>query len=266
MNFILALFASLLAVGGSGNSSSGSAASAASAPGAGASDKEENTDAGDGDETLASLTSPDTAFYAEDGTLILEAESAQASGAWVERTVDGEKAMLWDAETNSYNKAQDGEALSFEFVAEEAGTYFIGIHGGRVTEAMNADDVRNDTGNDSFVKLTNLETGQVILEPTKLFIGLGSADETLKWGQTFDKHDEKSPAKVNLEEDTAYRLELIGRSDGHAIDRVTLNKDSVLRDTEADESQLLMEQLSLPAVPFAELPVESDDDEMLEML
>ena len=143
MNFILALFASLLAVGGSGGSSSGSAAGAAAAPGA---DKEKNTDAGDGDETLASLTSPDTAFYAEDGTLILEAESAQASGAWVERTVDGEKAMLWDAETNSYNKAQDGEALSFEFVAEEAGTYFIGIHGGRVCSMIGVAHGQFDPG------------------------------------------------------------------------------------------------------------------------
>ncbi len=247
MNFLLALFASLLAAAGSGGGSSGTTPT-----GTTTSNGDTGSGANDGDtpsETLAALASPESAFYAEDGTLVLEAESGTASGEWEQRTIDGERVMLWDAESNSYNNAQDDEALSFEFVAEEAGTYFIAIHGGRSARTMDPDDVRSDTGNDSFVKMTNLETGDVILSPTKLFIGLGSADEDLRWGQTFDAHEQKSDAKVVLEKDTAYRLDLIGRSDGHIIDRVTLNKDSFLKDTEVDESAGLLESLTLAALP-----------------
>ena len=263
MNLLLALFASLLAAGGAAGGG-GSTSAAASTP----ENDESGTDSGDNSsELLASLTSPETAFYSEDGVLVLEAESGKALGEWEERTVDGEKVMLWDAESNSYGSAKETEALSFEFVAEEAGTYFIAIHGGRVTSAMDADDVRNDTGNDSYVKLTNLETGEVILDPTKLFVGLGDADEELRWGKTFDKDDVKSDAKINLEQDTAYRLDLIGRSDGHMIDRVTLAKGGFLRDTEVEESAQLLDQLTLAAVPESEIFVPEDTEEdVLELL
>ena len=263
MNLLLALFASLLAAGrasgGSGGVQQGSVDDAEpSVP-----DEEPEQDS----DTLDALTSPENTFYSEDGVLVLEAESGIASGSWEGRFVDGEQVMLWDAEANSYNKAQDDEALSFEFVAEEAGTYFIAIHGGRVSSAMDAEDVRNDTGNDSFVRVTNLETGEVILDPTKLFVGLGDADEDLRWGKTFDKDHVKSDAQVALEKETAYRIDLIGRSDGHMIDRVTLAKDGFLRDTEVEESGFLLEQLALPAIFVSELPMPKDDEEdMLEML
>lgn len=264
MNLLLALFASLLAAGGAGGS--GSSTAAASTP----DDSDSGSGSGGDDKSpdlMASLTSPETTFYSEDGVLVLEAESGFASGAWEEKTVDGEQVMLWDAESNSYGSAKDTEALSFEFVAEEAGTYFIAIHGGRVSSAMDAEDVRNDTGNDSYVKITNLESGEVILDPTKLFVGLGDADEELKWGQTFDKDHVKSQSKINLEEETAYRLDLIGRSDGHMIDRVTLAKDGFLRDTEVEESALLLDQLTLSEVPESELVVLADTEEdMLDLL
>ena len=167
--------------------------------------------------------------------------------------------MLWDAESNSYNRVQDDQALSFEFVAEEAGTYSISIHGGRVASTMDPDDVRDDTGNDSYVRVTNLETGEVVVDPTKLFIGLGSADETLRWGTTFDENHDFSPAQAELEAGTAYRLDLIGRSDGHAIDRVTLAKGGHLRDTDLAESGLFLDATSsetLSAIP----PEEEDAD------
>ena len=52
--------------------------------------------------------------------------------------------------------AQKLQHARMGFIAEEAGRYYIAIHGGRVTSAMDPDDVRDDMGNDSFVRITNL--------------------------------------------------------------------------------------------------------------
>lgn len=267
MTSLLAIFAALFAAGGA-SSGSGGGESVASNAATSNDDTPSQTDTMPATEsqTLAALSNPEDAFFAADGRLVLEAESGSASGHWQAKMVDGEMAMLWDAETNSYNKAQDDEALSFEFVAEESGKYFIAVHGGRVASAMDHDDVRSDTGNDAFYRMTNLETGEVVLDPTKLFIGLGSADEELKWGKTFDKNHVKSDAQVQLQKDTAYRLDVIGRSDGHVIDRVTLSKDGFLRDTEADESAALMDALTMPFVAEPEMAVVDEDDELLELL
>lgn len=212
-------------------------------------------------EDFEGITDTAAAFYAAGGQLVLEAESGEASGYWEQVQVDGETAMLWDADNNSYGQARDGEELSFEFVTEEAGTYFIAMHTARVQSAQDPDDVRSDTGNDAWVKVTNLETGEVILDPTKLFTVLGNSDQELKWGRTFDENHVKSDAQVTLEGDTAYKLELIGRSDGHVIDRVTLSTDGALRDTEALESMSLMEALTIES---ATLSVAGPDDEMAE--
>lgn len=260
MNALLALFAALFATAGGGGS--GDSETTTVAGSVGGSDDSGSSGGGSesGSATLSALSSPEDAFYAEDGQLVVEAESGTASGEWEMRVVDGERGMLWDAESNSYNRAQDDEVLSFEFVAEEAGRYFIAVHGGRVASAMDPDDVRNDTGNDAFYKVTNLETGEVVLDPIKLFIGLGSANEELKWGKTFDANHVKSDAQVQLEADTAYRLDVIGRSDGHVIDRITLAKGDFLRDTEVEESGSLMEALTLPFVAEPERMVEMEED------
>ncbi len=264
MNALLALLAALFAAGGMGSSSENSSTTSANVDDS--SDSPTNGGSDENSATLAALSSPENAYYADDGQLVLEAENGDALGHWQSRTVDGERAMLWDAETNSYNKAQDDQALSFEFVAEEAGQYFLAVHGGRIASTMDPDDVRSDTGNDAFYRVTNLETGEVILEPTKLFIGLGDADRDLKWGKTFDKNHEKSDAQVQLEADTAYRLDVIGRSDGHVIDRITLSKDGFLRDTDVAESGGLMDALTLPYVELDERPGETDEEEMVELL
>ncbi|MEM7719547.1 MAG: hypothetical protein AAF222_10100 [Pseudomonadota bacterium] len=270
MNALLAVLAALLGATGLSGGSSGdggtttSASAGASDPG-GTSSGSNNAPSSDASETLAALSAPEDAFFAADGQLVLEAESGTASGHWQAKMVDGEMGMLWDAESNSYNRAQDDEALSFEFVTEEAGRYYIAVHGGRVASAMDPEDVRSDTGNDAFYRVTNLETGEVILDPTKLFIGLGSADEELKWGKTFDKNHVKSDAQVQLDADTAYRLDLIGRSDGHVVDRVTLSKDGFLRDTEVEESAALMEALTMPFIAESEIPVVEDEEEVVEL-
>ncbi|MEO1024663.1 MAG: hypothetical protein AAFX07_03810 [Pseudomonadota bacterium] len=254
MNAILAVLMRLLGAAGLGGSGGGSDSASASGDGA------------DTGPTGANLADPANAYYAEDGRLVLEAENGDANGNWVETTVDGETAMLWDGSTNSYGQAQDGQELSFEFVTEEAGQYYIAMHAGRVKDVMSASDAaRHDTGNDAWVRLTDLDSGAVILQPTKLFTNLGNTDEELNWGKTFDKSHNFSDPKVNLEANTSYRLDIVGRSDGHVIDRITLQKDGFLRDTEIAESDAWMDALTLPFVPVDDRPIAEEEDEALEL-
>ncbi|MEM9004225.1 MAG: DUF5060 domain-containing protein [Cyanobacteria bacterium P01_F01_bin.86] len=185
-------------------------------------------------------------FQAEDGQLVIEAESASPVGDWKSMTIQGEKALLWDAASSSYGKVPQGQTLSYEFATDEAGAYRIAMHSGRVKSVMNNSDLyhkgnpkngeRGDTGNDAFVAIINAETNEVVRKPTKLYTHLGQADRELMWGNTFDANHKKSPAQVTLEADTQYRLEISGRSDGYALDRITLSNDGFLRDTEAPES------------------------------
>lgn len=232
------------AAGGGGSSGTGAATEADDADDAGG--------ASDGGTETSAM------FLAEGGALVLEAESGAASGSWREIGMDGERGMLWDADGNSYKNADPDEALTFEFVTEEAGTYMIALHAGRVQAAQNAGDVRDDTGNDAWIEITDIETGEVLVEATKLFTHLGERDRELRWGDTFDKDDEKWKASVDLEAGRAYRLEVMGRSDGHVIDRITLSNDGALKDTGAPESGL-MEFLSTEIVE--EAPAEADADE-----
>ncbi|WP_272063403.1 CAP domain-containing protein [Oscillatoria sp. CS-180] len=186
-------------------------------------------------------------FMAEKGQLILEAESAALTGDWTSTTVEGEKSVLWDADKSSYGKVPTGQTLSYQFETDEAGSYSIALHSGRVKDVMNDSDryekgssgkERTDTGNDAYVAIINAETGEVVQKPTKLFTGLGNSDQDLKWGTTFDANHKKSSAQVGLEADTQYRLEITGRSDGYVLDRITLSNDGALKDTQASQSPI----------------------------
>lgn len=196
LTMLLGLFAVRAAISGSGNGSPSLSAAAA--------DRIEDT------EDKYAIEDAATVFFAAEGQLVLEADSGAASGNWSRVSVDGEQGMLWNADGNSYQSPRDGEELSFDFVIEENGTYYIALHAGRFKSAQDPGDVRDDTGNDAWVKMINLETGDVVLGPIKLFTVLGESDRELRWGKTFDANHEKSDAKVSLEGDTAYRLELIG--------------------------------------------------------
>ncbi|MEM7770731.1 MAG: hypothetical protein AAF327_09490 [Cyanobacteria bacterium P01_A01_bin.37] len=186
-------------------------------------------------------------FMAQDGQLVLEAESATPVGSWKSVSVDGETGLLWDAANSSYGKVPTGQTLSYAFETDESGSYNIAMHSGRIKSTMNGSDryengkggkERSDTGNDAYVAIVNAETGEVVQKPTKLFTGLGSADRDLKWGTTFDANHKKSQAKVDLDANTQYRLEISGRSDGYVLDRITLSNDGVLKDANAPESPL----------------------------
>ncbi|MEM6838021.1 MAG: putative collagen-binding domain-containing protein, partial [Cyanobacteria bacterium P01_C01_bin.120] len=186
-------------------------------------------------------------FLAQNGQVVIEAESATPEGDWKTATVDGEQALLWDSERSSYGKVPDGQKLTYNFQTDEAGEYHIALHSGRVKSAMNNGDryengnsgqERTDTGNDAYVAIVDAATGEVVQSPTKLFTGLGGADRDLKWGDTFDANHKKSGAKVALDANTKYRLEISGRSDGYVLDRITLSNDGFLKDTNLPQSPL----------------------------
>ena len=263
---LFALLLGLFAVGSVSGGSETTEAAVEDTPDDGPDDAGGGSDGGGEASFLSAFDDPDTAYYAADGQLILEAENGHASGDWKSRTIEGEEAMLWDSDRNSYRNADPDQALSFEFMAEEDGTYKIALHAGRVKAAQDPGDVRDDTGNDAWVKVTNLETGEVVLEPTKLFTVLHDSDRELRWGKTFDKDHDKSDSEVTLEKDTAYRLELIGRSDGHVVDRITLSNEGFLRNTEIPESDLLLDHLNAMASDTLSLSPMEDDEEMNEPL
>ena len=181
-------------------------------------------------------------FMAQNGKLIIEAESTTPVGDWKPVTIEGEQSLLWDAESSSYRGVPAGQTLTYNFETDEAGDYFIGLHSGRVRSVMNQSDrfrngvERKDTGNDVFASVVNAETGDVVRRPTKLFTSLGDSDRTLEWGRSFDINHQFSPSKVSLKSDTQYRLEISGRSDGYALDRITLSNDGLLRDENSPQS------------------------------
>ncbi|MEO0532263.1 MAG: hypothetical protein AAF215_00120 [Cyanobacteria bacterium P01_A01_bin.123] len=200
-------------------------------------------------------------FLAQNGQVVIEAESANPTGDWQKVTVGGEASLLWDAAQSSYGKVPNGQTLAYQFETDEAGTYSIAMHSGRIKSAMNASDryengksgpERTDTGNDAYVSIINAETGAVVQSPTKLFTGLGSSDRELKWGTTFDANHNKSQAQVTLQADTQYRLEISGRSDGYALDRVTLSNDGFLKDADAPQSPIKGSNPNPPPEPEPE--------------
>ncbi|MEM1352078.1 MAG: hypothetical protein AAGF27_07020 [Pseudomonadota bacterium] len=212
-----------------------------------------------------------SAFYGQNGQLILEAESGDAEGNWQEIRLDGETTMLWDADSSSYRSPPANQSIDFDFVVEDSGTYTIALRGARVRDVMNDSDrleangsLRTDTGNDAYIKVTNLDTDQVVVEPTKLFVGLGDRDEELRWGSTFDEHGSGfRTATVNVEAGTNYGLEIIGRSDAFAIDRITLSLTGRLYDENTEESPLLSDVIA--TVSEVETPDDEDDpDDMID--
>ncbi|MEL6311991.1 MAG: hypothetical protein AAFQ17_06460, partial [Pseudomonadota bacterium] len=185
----------------------------------------------------------DGVFLGENGRIIMEAENGEASGLWKAVNVDGETGMLWDAPSSSYGRVPAGEEISFTFQTDEAGTYSLALHSARDKSVMGQSELfesdgtpRTDTGNDAYVRVTNVETGEVIVAPIKLFTGLGGSDKDLRWGNTFDANHRKSPSEFDLDANATYQLDIIGRSDGYILDRITLSNDGPLRDANAPES------------------------------
>lgn len=210
-------------------------------------------------------------YAGQNGTVVLEAESAKLQGEWASRTVDGEKGVLWDADRSNYGTVDPDEKLTYTFATDEDGTYYAALHSTRVKSVMNDNDryengsggdERSDTGNDIYFGIKDAETGEYVQQPIKLFTGLGDTDQDLRWGTTFDGNGGKQAAKVTLEANKAYELEITGRSDGYFLDKITLNKGAALKDADATQSPLepLVAEVTPPVVQEpVEDPVQEDD-------
>ncbi|MEM7579313.1 MAG: hypothetical protein AAF316_05555 [Cyanobacteria bacterium P01_A01_bin.80] len=188
--------------------------------------------------TTPPASSPDTedkVYLASNGQVVIEAESTELTGDWEKVKIDNRDGVLYNG-ANSFNKVPQGQTLEYKFETDEGGNYNIALHSARDKSAMN--EFRNDLGNDAFVSIENVETGEVIQQPTKLFTNFGSLNGEYRWGTTFDAKGEKSPAKVKLDPNTEYRLKIDGRSDGYVIDKITLSNDGFLKDADADPSEV----------------------------
>ncbi len=177
--------------------------------------------------------------------MVFEAESAEPVGDWREVSFDGQTGLLWDADRSSYGRVPNGQTLTYDFVVDESGNYSFATHAARIYSTMNNGDryengssgkQRTDTGNDAYFSVVEVESGDVLRAPTKLFTGLGGSDRDFRWGTTFDQNHKKFAAQFDLEEGVLYRLEVSGRSDGYVLDKMTLNRGSALRDADAEES------------------------------
>lgn len=201
-------------------------------------------------------------FQGSGGRLIIEAESADPVGYWTQRNIDNQVAMLWDAPTSNYRRAEISETMSYSFTTDESGRYFISLHSGRVKDVMNPSDrfengedgeERRDTGNDIYFSLIDVETGDYVVVPSKIFTGLGDRDEEARWGTRFDVNGQQSDATINLDANKEYRLEIAGRSDGYFFDKIVLNKDSFVRPNNDADINALEESTfdpNMAAVPF----------------
>ena len=178
-------------------------------------------------------------FQMEQGRLILEAESSELEGNWEQVEVAGRTAVLYDG-PNSFSQKPEGQALSYEFVADEAGIFDISLYGGRLNSAQSpGESLRSDLGNDVYVEVIDVETGEFLLEPTKQYIQLDFSNAEYRWGNTLDRNGQRSQSKINLLADRQYRLEITGRSDGFILDRITLGNDGRYRDADSPESLLV---------------------------
>ncbi|MEM9435438.1 MAG: hypothetical protein AAGA15_00235 [Pseudomonadota bacterium] len=219
----------------------------------------------------ASSVPDDVPFYtAEDGVLIMESETMKSEGSWEERTVDGEAVMLWDHHKSNYGTVNPDQELVAAFTVDKDGTFSISTHGGRVKSVMGNSELfhgdgspRGDTGNDAYIAIKNLDTGEYVKEPTKLFVGLGQSDQDLRWGDTFENHAQGfHAARVELEQGVTYQIEITGRSDGYALDRVTINHGiHDLNDEDTPESSFTLGSTDpdAPVEPDPDIPDIPDD-------
>ncbi|MEL7344646.1 MAG: hypothetical protein AAFN59_07275 [Pseudomonadota bacterium] len=188
-------------------------------------------------------------FAGSGGTVVIEAESATPVGDWETANLDGESTLLWDSNSSNYSTVDASEQLDYYFTVDESGSYYLATHAGRDFSVMNNSDryeggdpdaqERTDTGNDAYYGIYDVAAGEYVQVPTKLYTGLGGADQDLRWGTKFDDSSGHYDAVIELEAGKEYRLEIVGRSDAYALDRVVLNKDGFLKDTEIAESSLV---------------------------
>ena len=160
-------------------------------------------------------------------TISMKATAGKVSGNWKSKNISGRDVMVWDAKESNYEKPQDGQSISFDMKVPKSGTYTINLDSARVRSVMGAGEKYiKHAGNDAFVKVTDMDTGEVVLKPEKLFTFFGDTDEKFNVGDEFSKGHNTRSAVVNLDAGGNYKFEVIGRSDGYALNEVKLKRKS----------------------------------------
>ncbi|MGF1501198.1 MAG: DUF5060 domain-containing protein [Paracoccaceae bacterium] len=130
---------------------------------------------GDGQPPVEEPPVGEGVFLGENGTVVIEAESATPVGQWSEVSFDGQTGLLWDAARSSYRNVPEGETLTYEFMPDEDGTYAFATHAARIYSTMNNGDryesgssgkQRTDTGNDAYFALIEVDNFYVLRATT----------------------------------------------------------------------------------------------------
>lgn len=162
-----------------------------------------------------------------DGTMSLDFADADTKGYWKPTTVDGEKAMIWDAPQSDYTKkgaSNSDQVMSMMVSPTKSGVFDIHLTGFRDESVMTREEAaRHDTGNDITFKVTDMDTGEVIRAPVKMLISVGDTDKKVFDKQAiYDFHSSKPPAEISLKAGGNYKFEFFGRSDGFALSNMDL--------------------------------------------
>ena len=173
----------------------------------------------DYDPSGASGGSASGVFQGQDGSVVMEVESAAPAGDWNEETefsgYTGSGYYAWRG-PNKFNSPGSG-VLSYEFsIAEgESGTYQLRIRNRRDKDGRTGDAVANDQENDVWVRM---DGGDWI----KVFRTGGTGWGSWVWNSEFDfGHGNQPNAAYDLSSGT-HTLEVAGRSANFKIDRIHL--------------------------------------------
>jgi len=178
---------------------------------------------------------------AQNGIVIIEAESETPVGDWRESPVDGSSGLLYDPPLSSLDAPPVGQTLSYIFRTNEAASYHFALKSSRLRGVIAEDpntshpdpwikygDTKN---NDVWFSLYNARTGEQVQAPIRHFTAnWNNSNGQLKWGNLFGNNQ---TSRLTLDANTDYRLELTGRGDGFVMDRIAIRSEAHKNNTSA---------------------------------
>ncbi|MGK7912708.1 MAG: Ig-like domain-containing protein, partial [Synechococcus sp.] len=197
----------------------------------------------------SSGASNDSVFAGQDGKIVIEAESAKLNGGWVRTTIANRTAVLYRGE-NNLKTADPSQQLEYRFKTDRSGRFSIALHSARQNNLI--EEFESHRGNDAFISIVNAKTGRPVLPTTKFATFFGNSNLTYKWGGTFSRNHNLTPAVVNLQGGTEYRFLLTGRSRGYAVDRITLSDGRSFRSLDAPQSRRVLSDGGNPSMDDSE--------------
>lgn len=155
-------------------------------------------------------------FVAQNGLVVMEAESVPLEEGWEDRTdASGYTGTGYRFFTkNSFWGGDPVGRTSYFFDIDSPGIYSMFVRAQK-------DHKQLDLANDCYVKMVGQKG--VDGKDVKLYLG-GNRINFWRFSDQLDYHEEKFSAKYNFEGVGTYELQLSGRSQNFAIDRIVLYK------------------------------------------